>query len=190
MIADVQHSVYGVARYAGQRMSKEDFLRWESDDNYVYEFDNGLLIPTTSMRQDENQLVANLENCFFATQSFRDGGRLRAEMDVWLTDKQLRRPDVAYYSAEQQRDMANGYRVIPAFVIEFGSVSDTESVSVQKRHEYFDAGVEVIWWVFPLYKEVVVYTSPINMTGRHENDLLTAAPALPNFQLTVAQLFS
>lgn len=186
---NANQTAYGVARYAGQRMSKEDFLHWESDDNYVYEFDNGLLIPTTSMRQDENQLVANLENYFFTTQAFRDGGRLRAEMDVWLTDKQLRRPDVAYYSAEQQRGMINGNRVTPAFVIEFGSVSDTESVSVQKRHEYFDAGVEVIWWVFPIYQEVYVYTSPKIVTICTDNDILSAAPVLAELQLTVAALF-
>ena len=108
-------------------MTKEAFLHWESDDNYVYEFDNGLLTPTTPIRQDENQLVTNLDNCFFTTQSFRDGGRFRAEMNLWLTKTQLRRPDVAYYSAEQQRGMAAGNRIVPTFVIKFGSLSDTEA---------------------------------------------------------------
>ena len=189
MIADVQHGAYGVARYAGQRMSKEDFLHWESDDNYIYEFNEGVLEPTTSMRQDEITLLKQLTRRFSQTAQYQQGGELIAEVDVWLTDKQMRRPDIAYYSADQQRQMADGSRVVPAFVIEFGSVTDTESVSVQKRHEYFDAGVQVVWWVFPLYKEVVIYRSPIDMTGRHDDDLLSAAPALPDFQLTVAELF-
>lgn len=197
MIADVQpggifspHNRYGVPKYAGIRMSKEEFLNWESDDNYVYEYTNGILEPTTSMRQEEIPLFTNLENAFFSTQTFREGGRLRAEVDVWLTDERYRRPEVAYYSAEQLQQIKRGERVVPSFVVEFGSVSDQEDVSMKKRHEYFDAGVQVVWWVFPIYKEVVVYTSPINMTGRHHNDVLSASPVLPDFELTVAELFA
>ncbi len=188
-LADVPANPYGVARYAGLQMTKEAFLRWESDDNYVYEFDNGLLIPTASMRQNETYLLKQLTRRFSQTEYYTEGGELLAEVDVWLTESQLRRPDVAYYSAEQQRQMVEGQRVIPSLVIEFGSLSDIEAVSIQKRHEYFDAGVAVVWWVFPVYKEVVVYTSPLNMTGRAGSDVLSAAPALPDFQLTVAELF-
>ncbi|AQG78987.1 hypothetical protein [Spirosoma montaniterrae] len=44
---------YGIPKYAGLTMTKAEFLRWESDDNYVYEFNNGVLEPTTSMKQIE-----------------------------------------------------------------------------------------------------------------------------------------
>lgn len=74
--SDLLTERYGAPRYAGQRMTKADFLRWESDDNYVYEFNDGILEPTTSIRQDENYLLTNLENCFYATESFQNGDRL------------------------------------------------------------------------------------------------------------------
>jgi len=48
---------YGLPNYARQRMAKADFMNWESDDNYVYEFNDGILEPTTSRKQNEVFLV-------------------------------------------------------------------------------------------------------------------------------------
>ncbi len=189
MVAEVHNRPYGEAIYAGQRMTKAEFLHWQSDDNYVYEFDNGLLTPGTSRRQDEMLMLKQLTRLFARTEAYSRGGELLAEVDVWFTESQMRRPDVAFYSAEQLAEISQGRTAIPHFVIEFASESDNEAKSVQKRHEYFDAGVQVVWWVFPIYKEVFMYTSPTTITGCQGNDLLTAAPALPDLQMTVAELF-
>ena len=80
-VTDLLPYQYGPPKYAGHRMTKAEFLRWESDDNYVYEFNNGILEPTTGMSQDENHLLTNLENLFIKTSAFRNGWRLRPEMD-------------------------------------------------------------------------------------------------------------
>ena len=180
---------YGIPKYAGHRMTKADFLRWESDDNYIYEFNDGVLEPTTGMRQDENYLLTNLENQFYQTDSFKTGNRLRAEMDVWPTEKQMRRPNIAYFTAGQLRLMASDSRVIPPFVVELRSITDSEMKSLIKLHEYFNAGVQVVWWVYPLYKEVYVCTSPKTVTICTDNDVLSAAPALPELTMTVAEFF-
>ena len=37
---------YGTPKYAGQIMTKSDFLKWEADDAFVYEYNNGRLKPT------------------------------------------------------------------------------------------------------------------------------------------------
>ncbi len=189
MIADIYNDRYGVPKYAGQTMNKAHFLQWGSDDNYVYEFYNGVLEPTISMRQDENYLLTNLENSFYQTDAFKNGDRLRAEMDVWLTETQMRRPDIAYFRADQIRLMATGSKVIPAFVIELASETDNELKSLIKRHEYFDAGVQVVWWLYPLYQEVHVYTSPKTVTICTDADQLSTAPVLPELQMSVETLF-
>ena len=85
--------------------------------------------------------------------------------------------------------MNTGEKIIPGFVVEFASKTDNELVSLTKRHAYFDAGVQVIWWVYPAFREVYVYTSPKTVTICTDDDMLSAAPALPDFQLTVAELF-
>lgn len=189
MIADVHNDRYGTPQHAGQSMNKVDFLRWASDDNYVYEFYNGVLEPTLSMRQDENYVLTNLEDSFYQTNAFKTGDRLRAEMDVWLTETQMRRPDIAYFHAEQIRLMATVSKVIPAFVIELASETDNELKSLIKRHEYFDAGVQVVWWIYPTYQEVHIYTSPKAVTICTDTDRLSAVPVLPELMLTVESLF-
>lgn len=181
---------YGIPKYAGQTMTKADFLRWESDDNYVYEFNNGVLEPTTGMRQEEILLLRQLTRHFLKTSAYQRGDELVAEVDFWLSETQYRRPDVAYYSAEQLTKIASGERVIPQFVIEFGSETDTAQKNSTKRHEYFAAGVQVQWWVDPVYQEVHVYTSPRTVTICANDDQLSAAPVLADFVLTVAELFS
>ena len=181
--------LYGMPLYAGLNMTKAEFLRWESDDNYVYEFNDGILEPTTGMRQDENYLFSTLENTFFQTASFRSGSRLRPEMDFWVTDKQMRRADVSYFTSQQIQQMNTGQKAIPGFVVEFASNTDNDVVSITKRHEYFEAGVQVVWWVYPLHQEVHVYTSPKIVTICTDNDMLSAAPALPELKMTVAELF-
>lgn len=180
---------YGVPKYAGQTMTKADFLRWESDDNYVYELDNGILEPTTGMKQEEILMLKQLTRRFQRTSAYEREGELVGEMDVVLLNDQVRRPSVAYYTGEQIQLIATGVTSIPGFVVEFGSVTDNELTSIKKRHEYFDAGVQVVWWVFPLYKEVYVYTSPKTVTICTDDDVLSAAPALPELQMTVADLF-
>lgn len=184
------HFDYGVPKYAGMQMSKAEFLRWESDDNYIYEFSEGVLVPKTGMRQEEDYLLTNLENQFFKTSAFQQGGRLRAEMDTDLTEQQMRRPDVSFYTAEQIRQMHSGQNVVPGFVVEFASKSDNDLDNLIKRHQYFNAGVQVVWWVYPSVQEVYMYTSPKTVTICTDNDVLSAAPALPELQLTVKELFA
>lgn len=188
-IIKAETDLYGVAKYAGQPMTKADFTGWESDDNYLYEFNNGILEPGTGMKQNELGLLTRLEDKFFSTEAFHEGGRIRAEVDVWLTEQQLRRPDVAYFSAAQLALIAIGEQAIPGFVVEFGSESDNEFKTITKRHEYFAAGVQVLWWVYPAYQEVFVYTSPKTVSICTDTDVLSAAPVLPDLQLTVAELF-
>ena len=61
--------------------------------------------------------------------------------------------------------------------------------SIRKRHEYFDTGVQVLWRVFPEYQEVHVYTSPKTVIICTDADTLSAAPVLPDLQMTVTEFF-
>jgi Uma2 family endonuclease len=190
MTVYVQHNPYGVAKYAGVQMTMEEFLRWESDDNYVYEFNNGTLEPTTTLKQNEAFILNNLENRFFDTEAFQAGGRLRGEIDVLVSATQMRHPDISYFTKGQFTDMVAGKNAVPTFAIELISEYDDIRKYIRKLHEYFNAGMQVVWLVFPEEREVYVYTSPKQVVICSDNDLLSAAPALRDFQLTVAELFA
>ena len=180
---------YGTPKYAGQIMTKSDFLKWEADDAFVYEYNNGRLEPSLSMKQEEVQLLQRLTRRFQQTDAYRQEGELVAEVDVWLTDKQMRRPDVAYYNPYQLRQMADGNQVVPGFAVEFISDNDDIRKYIKKLNEYFQAGVQVVWLVFSNDQTVYVYTSPKTVTIATDTDVVSAAPVLPELQITVDELF-
>ncbi len=175
--------------FAGQRMSKAEFMRWESDDAFVYEFSDGVLESTLSMKQEEMYLLGNLEAAFSQTEAFKQGGRLRAEVDCWLTETQMRRPDVAYFTKDQLRQAAQGEAVIPAFVVEFISEHDEILKGERKRNDHFQAGVAVLWWVLPPSRTVYVYKSPKMAEICGGDDPLGAGSVLPDLKLTAEALF-
>ena len=49
-----------VPKYAGQRMEKADFLARQSDDDFVYEWNNGILEPTAGMKQEELYIIQRI----------------------------------------------------------------------------------------------------------------------------------
>jgi Uma2 family endonuclease len=55
--------------------------------------------------------------------------------------------------------------------------------------EYFDEGVKVVWQILPYRKIVKVYTSPRQMIVCEAEDMCSATPAVPDFQMTVNQIF-
>ena len=170
-------------------MTKDDFLRWESDDNYVYEFNDGILEPTTGMRQDEMTLIQRITRRFAQTSAYQGEAELIAEIDVWVSAKQMRRPDLAFYTSAQISSSNGPTRVIPSFVVEFVSEHDDARKYIKKLGEYFQAGVQNVWLVFPDDYTVYVYTSPKTVTICTDNDVLSAAPALPELTMTVAELY-
>ena len=99
-----------------------------------------------------------------------------------------RRPDIAYFSKGQIHAAATGANQSALFVIEIISNNDVMNRAYGKMKDYEAAGVEVVWLVFPLLKEVHVWN------GRHStvfrgDEICSAAPVLPNFQMVVADIF-
>jgi Uma2 family endonuclease len=123
-------------------------------------------------------------------------GRVMQEalFDLTATVHKKRRPDVAFVSYERwprQRRVphAEGWEVVPNLVVEVISPSDRGENIVDKVAEYFRAGVECVWVVFPTQAQVYVYESPTRVYILTRADELHGAPVLPPFQLPLATLF-
>lgn len=59
-----------------------------------------------------------------------------------------------------------------------------------KIQEYFKAGVQVVWNIFPEQEVVYVYTSRKQVTICLEDDVCSAALVLPDFTISVNTLFA
>jgi Uma2 family endonuclease len=165
----------------------EEFILWESEDGFKYEWNDGELIKFVGMNRKHLKLIHILNRLFLKTEAHQRGGELIQENDVMLSGIQMRRPDLAFFSAE---DIANSTdeEPIPAFTIEVISENDNINKVEEKIGEYYKAGVKVVWLIFPESKSVHVYTSRRDVKVCIENDICSAKPILPEFEIGVDEL--
>ena len=169
--------------------SLEEFTNWEANDGFKYEWNDGELIQFTGMKKRQ-YYVYTILNKLFAKKGYIEIGTLMAEPDVMLTGIQMRRPDIAYFTDRQVQDGRAGIDVIPAFVVEVISETDLIYKIEDKLTEYFKAGVQVVWNIIPELQVVYVYTSRKNVKVCTEEDICSASPVLPEFDITVNQIFA
>lgn len=174
----------------GIPMSKEQFLNWHPDEGFLYEFANGLAIPTDGMKNVERPIIQKILRKFTQTSAYQQMGEILPETKCWLTDEQMRIPDAAFFTSSQIRDSGANKHPIPSFVVEIISPSDTVKRVEQKIIEYFEAGVQVVWHIHPELRMVRVFTSSRRNVTCFENDMFDASPAVPDLQLTVEELFT
>ncbi len=167
----------------------QEFLLWEPEDGFKYEWNDGDLIQFTGM--NKNQLyIYDLLLDLFVEKGLIKKGTLVAEYDVMLSGIQMRRPDIAFLTKAQVKETREGKDEIPEFVIEVISEIDNINKVEEKVTEYFKAGVKVIWHIFPEHKMVYVYTSRKNVQICLDVDICSAEPVLSEFEISVNQIFA
>lgn len=167
-----------------------EFLDWDAPvDGMKYEWHDGEVIAFEKMNKYHLKLIRLLTRLFAQTEAFQAGGILIAEQDVMLTGIQLRRPDFAYFSGAQIDRAEREVEPIPAFVIEVISPTDDAEKVEAKRFEYFKAGVQVVWSIYPEAHCVYVYTGIKAVSICTDEDICSAAPVLKDFIVEAKLLF-
>jgi len=103
----------------------------------------------------------------------------------------VRAPDVAFVRKERLPEpMPEGFlRLAPDLVVEVASPNDSYQDLRLKIEDWLQAGVALVWVVDPKRRCIEVYTSDGSVQVLSGSDVLTGAPVLPEFRLTVASLF-
>lgn len=164
----------------------DEFLCFEPNDGFKYEWNDGELIQFARTKRKHLQLIKRLNRLFLQTNAHEAGGELICEQDVMLTGIQMRRPDMAYFSDEQIQN--EDEEPIPAFCIEVISPTDEGEKIETKLTEYFKAGVQVVWHIFPESEVVYVYTARKMVRICTDDDICSAQPVLDDFTMTVNEL--
>lgn len=174
-----------------RKVSKARFLKEYADqeDGYKYEWNDGIVEKYQGMNQQQAEIYFLLMAYFQKTEASKTGGGLITETDMLTTPNQLRRPDISFYTGEQRRLMKQGENQIAPWVAEIISPSDNANKINSKLDEYFLAGVQVVWHIFPESKQVYVYTSPESVTICRGQTVCSAAPALPDLVISAEVLF-
>lgn len=166
------------------------------DEDVLYEVVDDQVVELAPMGAYEvwiaTVLVARL--AAFVTQ--HQLGRAVQEMlfDLTVATGRKRRPDVAFVSSDRwpltrRIPRTEAWEVVPNLAVEVVSRADSVDYIMDKVAEYFQAGVERVWVVFPSQEQVYIYDSPSTVRILTRTDELSGDPILPHFQLPLVELF-
>ncbi|MFN4254876.1 MAG: Uma2 family endonuclease [Saprospiraceae bacterium] len=158
------------------------------EDGFKYEFNNGIVEKYPSdMNIKQFHIIQNLTRRFAQTQAYAERAELASEVELLTSPFQMRKPDLALLTRTQ---IQSHDEYVSGFVIEIISPTDRHDDIVRKRREYFSAGVQVLWQIAPVEKTVSVYTSPTSVVVCEGNAVCSAAPVLPDFEMTADEVFA
>lgn len=175
---------------AGKRLiTLEKFLEryTNREDPFKYEWNNGIIEKKNrTMNRNQFLIIRALQNLFDTTFAKKEGGIITTEVDMFLPSvNRTRRTDLAYLSKQQMEESLDGFPSVCAFAIEVISKNDQINEVEEKIIEYFDNGVQVVWVIFPKVKKVEVYTSIRDIKICFGDDICSAMPVMPDFNISV-----
>ncbi len=166
-----------------------------SDDAERYEIIDGLKVQLPPMSVDASCIASDLTTALniFAGQKL---GKAYTEMLIRLplaVDRN-RRPDVSFipfsrWPNAKPRPSTNAWDVLPDLAAEVISPFDNLEDARAKMHEYFEAGVRLVWHILPTLRMVDVYESPTRVTILTRDDELDGGVVVPGFRLPLKELF-
>ena len=105
------------------------------------------------------------------------------------SETQLRKPDLAIFLSSQISKLKKESTEIAPWVAEVISESDNINRVNLKVDEYFNAGVQVVWHIFPASKQVYVFTAADKVTICRGKTVCSGLPAISDFEITAEDLF-
>lgn len=113
---------------------------------------------------------------------------------VWLTATQLRAPDVSFIHRDQMpggKFHDYGFATVaPRLAVEIFSPGNTAREMDQKRREFFAAGTELFWIVYPDRQQIEVFTDLGTPRTLTREDTLDGGTVLPGFSVQVGEIFA
>lgn len=173
--------------------TEQDVIRLEARDNRLFELVDGVLVEK-AVGLYESYLAMRLAQCLLAFVEQHDHGIVTgADGMLRLAPGLVRIPDVAFVSWDQLPHRRIPRQpipdLVPDLVVEVLSAGNTRRETDQKLHEYFAAGVRLVWYVLPDLREVHVYTAPEQCEIITMTDDLHGGEVLPGLTLPIRRLF-
>ncbi len=180
--------------------NKPKYISWENfqkryltrEDGYKYEWVRGEVVKTKhTMNQKQLFILANLRDIFNQLIfSGKISGYFEPEVDTFfLAGEAHRRPDLSFFTKKQQALAAHGEEQIPQFVVEVISGNDLLNDLEDKMMDYWKAGVQVVWLIYPKQEVVYVHARGKEVARCQGGDICSAEPVLPEFLMPTSDIF-
>ncbi len=180
-------------------MTVEQFAQFPGVEEWTYELHEGRLIamPGPGAEHGEIQsLVTTVLNIFLMTRHMGIvfGTCCYVLSRPGMPDEVLC-PDLSYLAPDHRKSMSKRgsyYVGAPDLAIEIASPSDTHPGLAAKARVYLDAGVRLVWVLWPETQSVEVWRSesldaPITLLN--SSDTLEGLDVIPGFTCTVGEFF-
>jgi Uma2 family endonuclease len=168
----------------------------DSDAAKFYEVVDGQNVENPPMGARESILASYLQGLIDPVARSSRVGRAATET-LFLLDRARnlkRRPDIAFVSAQRwpmKRPVPDteAWDVIPDLTVEVISESNSANAVARKIEEYFQAGVAVVWVIYPSTSKIYVYDSPTRVRILQPGDELDGEGIIPRFRVPLSTLF-
>ena len=174
--------------------TEEDVVAIHDREKRLYELVDGVLVET-AMGYYESYLALLLARLLGNFVAQRNLGIIAGEAGmVRLSAGLVRIPDLSFVSWNR----LPGRRVprepipdlAPDLAVEVLSPSNTEREMERKLHDYFTAGIFLVWYVDPAARAVTVFTAADQPVLLREGQTLDGGSVLPGFTLALRDLFA
>ncbi len=199
-MADLQHHLGGIPLerilvvpppgYA----TEEDVTRLNDHEDRLCELQDGILVekPMGWYESMLALLIATEIRLYLRTHDV--GKLLGADGSLKILPGIIKIPDVSFISWDRWPKKKLPRRPIPALVpdlvVEVLSDTNTKAEMANKLVKYFESGVRLVWYVEPETRTAKSYVSPSDVTEIAVDGILSGGDVLPEFQLSLAWLFS
>ncbi len=108
--------------------------------------------------------------------------------------KNQRRPGVAFipfakWPKGRRAPNTDAWDLVPNLTVEVISIPDRAWDLIAKVREYFDAGVEAVWLIYPNLETIHVYSSYSQIEVLTREQTLDGGSVVPGFRLALDDLF-
>jgi Uma2 family endonuclease len=172
-------------------LTLEQFDQLPIVEGVRYELDEGELATMTEPMPRHNVVRDNVAAALRDFIRPLKLGRVFAETGYQLSPETVRIPDVSFVPAERMRTVDLDRRIAgaPALAVEVVSPTDLAQELARKVDQYLDAGVRVVWVVYPYTREVHVFREGGAASVLGPDDILKAPELLPGLAVPIGQLF-
>ncbi len=171
-----------------------EFEAWVSKNSILndkrFEFVNGKIIEKPAMKQEEFFIAKFLSRLFVKTVAYANGDELIVESDSHIDSKRKRVADIGYFTEAQIEAAREGNKFAPALAIEILSPNEKLEDIEEKIQDYFDAGVQLVWYISPKTEQIYTYTSTTDLKIFKGENICHASPVLTDFSFKVKDMFA
>jgi Uma2 family endonuclease len=163
------------------------------DDGHRYELDRGELVIMPPAKKEHGLVVLKASRLLGNHVEVNDLGEVMAEIGYKLESDPdtVRAPDISFISKARMAPLTGEYEEIaPDLAVEVASPGNTVSDMNQKILQYFEAGVRLVWVIFPKTRMVHVYYAADKITVLKGDAMLEGGDVLPGFSVRLSELFT